>query len=224
MRNASGISRTARSLLAAAATLLFGGAGAAPLGTDEIAALCTTADGPVHCGRKIEEVQLKRLPRLATRDGGTLTVTLYPSGTTAFTDKEALSGGRFYSLWDFLDSINAVIVFTINGDETTFTVLQRTNGRQVELPAEPRVSPDRQRLVTADFCPARCVNELAVWRVGRDGITKELVWKPAEAWADAAATWTDADTIAVEYTAAGQSAGKTLTRKLGDAGWRPAKP
>ena len=121
---------------------------------------------------------MKRLPSLATRDGTVLKVSLYPSGTATFADTEALNGGRSYSLWDYLDPINAVLLYTTDGDTVTFTLLQRTNGRKVELPTEPRVAPDRQRLVTADFCPKQCVNELAVWRVTRDGVYKELGWKP----------------------------------------------
>ena len=216
--------RAARIVTTLVVALLAGAAAAAPLAVDEIAALCAGADGPAHCGRKVEEVQLKRLPSLATRDGATLRVSLYPSGMLPFTDKEAPAGGRFYSLWDFLDPINAVVLYTVDADDAKFTVVQRANGRQIELPAEPRASPDRQRLVTADFCPKRCVNEVAVWRVGRDGIRKELAWRPAEAWDDALATWTDADTLAVEYTIAGQTATKTLTRKLNDAGWQRVAP
>ena len=97
----------------------------------------------------------------------------------AFTDVEAASGGRSYSLWDYLGEINAVVLYTTVGDKVTFTLLQRSNGRRVELPAEPKVAPDRQRLVTADFCADPCVNELAVWRITPKGVGRELVWKPA---------------------------------------------
>jgi hypothetical protein len=215
------LSSAGRAFVAAAALLLLPVAGAAaPLSTEEIERLCAGADGPVDCGRKVEAVQLTRLPRLATRDGDTLKVTLYPSGTAPFADVETGSGGRYYALWDFLDRINAAVIFTLDGDETKFTVLQRATGRKTELPAEPKVSPDRQRLVTADFCKERCVNELAVWRVSRDGIRKELVWKPAEAWADAAASWKDPDTLAVEYTVAGEATAKTLDRRLDQPGWQ----
>lgn len=208
-------------VVAAAALLLLPVAStAAPLSTEEIERLCANADGPVDCGRKVEAVQLARLPRLATREGDTLKVSLYPSGTAPFADVEATTGGRYYALWDFLDPINAVVIFTLDGDDSRFTVLQRATGRKTELPAEPKLSPDRQRLVTADFCKERCVNELAVWRVGRDGIRKELAWKPAEAWADAGASWKDADTLVVEYTLAGEATSKTLDRKLDQSGWQ----
>ena len=197
---------------------------AAPLETDEIGKICAQAEGSAHCGRMIESVQLKRLPNLATRDGTTLKVQLYPAGIATFADTEALNGGRSYSLWDYLDAINAVLLYTTDGDTVTFTLLQRTNGRKVELPTEPKVSPDRQRLATADFCPKQCVNELAVWRVTRDGIYKESVWKPAQAWSDAGARWKDPDTLVVEYTAAGSGQPGTLERKLTDPGWKRLPP
>ena len=93
--------------------------------------------------------------------------------------------GRSYSLWDYLDSINAVLLYATDGDDVSFTLLQRANGRSADLPTEPKVAPDRQRIATADFCATRCVNELAIWRVTREGVRKELTWKPSEAWSDA---------------------------------------
>jgi hypothetical protein len=198
---------------------------AAPLSDDELSAACAQAEGPAHCARKVEEIQLKRLPNLATRDGATLNVSLYPAGAASFADTEALDGGRSFSLWDFLNEINAVVLFATGGDKRSFVLLQRTNGRRYELPAEPKVSPDRARIATADFCASGCVNELAVWRVTRDGVEKELVWKPPRAWDDAGVAWKGAATVVVEYTPAGGAAGGTLERRLTDADWqRPGAP
>lgn len=192
---------------------------AAPLSPEDVAARCAEAEDSAHCGRLIEAAQLKRLPNLAVRDGAVLRVSLYPAGVATFADTEALNGGRSYSLWDYLDPINAVLLYTTDGDTVTFTLLQRASGRKAELPAEPKVSPDRQRLVTADFCESRCVNELAVWRVTRDSVRKEYSWKPAEAWTDAAATWKDVDTLVVEYTPAGAPKPAVLERRMSDPGW-----
>jgi hypothetical protein len=197
-------------------------ASAAPMSAAELASVCAEADDPPHCGRLVEAVQLKRLPSLAQRDGATLQVSLYPSGKMAFTDIEAPSGERTYSLWDFISEINAVILYTSEGDKVTFTLLQRANGRKVELPGEPVLAPDRQRIATADFCPEHCVNEVAVWRVTREGVNRELVWKPAAAWAHATASWKDADTIRVEYTPIGSSEERSLERRLNDPTWSRA--
>ena len=197
---------------------------AAPLGPEELAATCAQSEGPAHCGRMVEQIQLKRLPNLATRDGTTLKVSLYPSGSVPFADTEALNGGRSYSLWDYLDSINAVLLYTTDGDAVTFTLLQRSNGRRIELPTEPAVSPDRQRLVTADFCPSQCVNELTVWRVTRDGVTKEMTWKPPEAWSDAGAKWKTAETLVIEYTLAANAKAGQVERRLTDPTWQRVSP
>jgi len=192
---------------------------AAPLSSDELAAACAQTEGQAHCARKVEAIQLKRLPNLAVRDGDTLKVSLYPSGTATFTDTEALNGGRSFALWDFFNEINTVVLFTTEADNSSFVVLQRTNGRRFDLPAEPKVSPDRQRIATADFCASNCVNELAIWRVTKDGVHKELSWKPAEAWIDAGVAWKDAGIVVVEYTRAGGAAG-TLQHRLTDPAWR----
>jgi hypothetical protein len=193
---------------------------AAPLSPDELAVACAQTDGPAHCARKVEEIQLKRLPNLAARDGGTLKVSLYPTGVTTFTDTEALNGGKSFALWDFVSEINTVVLFATDGGNASFIALQRANGRHVDLPAEPKISPDRARLATADFCASNCVNELAIWRVKKDGVQKELTWKPTQAWDDAGVSWKDSDTVVVEYTPAGRTDGATLERRLTDASWR----
>lgn len=215
-----------RSALALGAQMLGAmtslGALAIPLSPEELAQVCAPAEGPAHCGRLVEEVQVKRLPNLATREGNTLKVTLFPSGSQVFTDTEAPNGGRSYNLWDYFPEINVVVLYTTEGDDAGFVLLQRASGRKVELPADPKLSPDRARLVTADFCGARCTNELAVWRVTREGIRKESAWKPAEAWRDATAGWVDSETVTIEYTAASAAAPAKLTRKLSDPGWTRA--
>jgi hypothetical protein len=202
--------------------LAFAGAfaGAAPLSADELAAACAGAEGSAHCARRVEDIQLKRLPNLAVRDGDTLRVSLYPNGVSTFADTESLHGGRTFALWDFLSEINAAVLFVTDEGRASFMLLQRTTGKRTSLPSEPKLSPDHARLATADFCAASCVNELAVWRVTKDGVSKELAWKPAQMWDDAGVTWKNADTIVVEYRPAGAAAWATLERRLTDPSWR----
>jgi hypothetical protein len=197
---------------------------AAPPTAAEIAQICAEAEDRSHCGRLIEEVQLKRLPNLARRDGNALMVSLYPSGAATFTDSDDPVNGRSYSLWDYIDRINAVVLYTSAGESSGYTLLQRTTNRRFDFPAEPQLSPDRQRIVTADVCSSHCANEIAVWTVSNRGVFKELVWTPDQAWTDASAKWKDADTLTIDYSTAGSSSG-VLERKLGDVSWkRPASP
>jgi hypothetical protein len=196
-----------------------------PLSVEELAKTCAEAEDASHCGRLVEAVQLPRLPSLAVREGLDLRVSLYPSGTTTFTDVEALTGGLSYSLWDFMSEINTVVLYVTEGDDAKFMLLQRTTGRRTELPSDPKLSPDRARIVTADFCERRCTNELAVWRVSRDGVRKELVWRPDSPWADAVATWKDAETLTIDYLPAGATSRSRLSRRVADADWaRPPTP
>jgi hypothetical protein len=191
---------------------------AARLTPAEIAETCANAEGGAHCARLIETLQMRRLPGLARRDGANLLVTLYPQGTATFTDVDDPVNARSYSLWDSLDPINAVLLYTTTNDSTSFTLLERRGNRRYSLPAEPALSPDRQRLVTADICPKNCSNEIAVWKFSSDGLAKELSWKPPPWWVDAGATWNDAETLTIEYTAAAQPSAKLL-RALGDPSW-----
>jgi hypothetical protein len=209
---------------AAVLALWAGTAAAEPPSTDEIARICNEAEGPAHCGRLIEAEQLKRLPNLARRDGDTLILRLFPNGETRFQDRDTITGGRSYALFDYLSPLNAVLLWTTNDDATAFLLVQRTTGRQTPLPAQPAVSPDRARLATADFCAEHCENLLVVWAVDRDGVRRDLAWKPAERWADASVEWKDADTLAIEYTREGESSARKLERRLRDAGWTRAVP
>lgn len=197
---------------------------ASPLPLQEIVSLCGNAEDSAHCGRLIEEVQLKRLPNLGRRDGNVLTVALYPSGAATFSDSDDPLNGRSYSLWDFLDPINAVVLYSTAGESTTFVLLRRTTNRRFDLPAEPRLSPDRQHIVTADVCASHCVNEIAVWRVAPESLRKELAWTPGERWSDVTATWKDENTLAIEYTPAGADKATVVERKLSDPAWNRVPP
>ena len=192
---------------------------AARLTPAEIGALCANADGAAHCGRLIETAQLQRLPGLARRDGVNLLVSLYPQGTATFTDVDDALNARSYSLWDSLDAINAVLLYTTSNDATTFTLLQRRTNRRFEFPAEPVLSPDRQRLVTADVCRKGCSNEIVVWKMSGDSIGRELAWTVPAEWSDAAASWKDGETLHMDYTGGAQNADASLDRKLTDPVW-----
>jgi hypothetical protein len=196
---------------------------AARLTPSEIAETCANADGGAHCARLIETLQLKRLPGLARRDGSNLFVALYPQGTATFTDVDDPVNGLSYSLWDSLDAINAVLLYTTTNESTSFTLLQRRSNRRYSLPAEPVLSPDRQRLVTADVCRKNCSNEIAVWKISGDGLAKELSWTAPAAWTDAGATWKNAETLTIEY-AAGAQADTKLERTLSDPAWTHLLP
>jgi hypothetical protein len=203
---------------AALAALCAHPAGAVPLAADEVAKLCNDAEGPAHCMRLVEAQQIKRLPGLAMRDGNALKVSLFPSGSTTFEDVDTLSGGTSYALWDYSNELNAVVLWTQRDDDAGFVLLQRATGRRTNLPSEPFVSPDRARLVTADFCAKRCENRLTLWRVSRESVVREAEWTPDESWTDAGVKWKDATTLVVDFTTAAGTTG-TLERKVGQPGW-----
>ncbi len=204
-----------------AATLLHAAAARAdPPAREDIVKWCNDTEDTAECLRVIESHQLAKLPGLATRNGGELRVTLFPSGSTVFTDAPSLSGGLSYSLWDNWSAINAVVVAATRDDHTTYDLLLRGNGKRFALPAEPVLAPDRQHLVTADFCAAGCSNELVVWRVSRDEVAKAASWKPSPTWSDVVAGWKDGQTLSLEFTPMGASESRTEARKLDDPVFR----
>lgn len=201
------------------AILAAPGHAAAPT-PERVAELCAHVESPAHCGRMIEAEQLKALPNLAVRDGDTLHVSLYPSGTRDYVDAIASSNERSYALWDYWSPINAVVLFVTSGDTLSYGVLQRATGQMTALPAEPVLAPDRQRVVVADFCTGQCANELSVWRVGRDGLRKELGYVPATPWSDVTAAWKNGETLTIQYTLPGEDKAQTVERKVSAADWK----
>ena len=193
---------------------------AAPVTAARITELCAQADGPAHCGRLIEADQMKTLPNLAVREGATLKVLLFPSGAREFVDVDSLAGGTTWSLWDYWSPVNVVVLYTTDLDRIGYATLQRTTGQVVALPAEPSLSPDRQRMAVADFCRANCDNEVSVWRIARDGISKEYGWKPDAEWSDVTLQWKGDNTVVVEFTPKGEDKARTLERRMTDPGWQ----
>ncbi len=204
------------------AVMTVAGAHAAPPTPERVMELCNNVESPAHCGRRVEAEQLKVLPNLAARNGDTLRVSLYPSGARDFVDSLAANAEKSYALWDYWSPINAVVLFVASGETITYAVLQRATGNLTTLPAEPFLAQDRQRVAVADFCPKQCANELSVWRVTREGLVRELVYKPAAAWTDVTVAWKDPDTLTISYQAAGSELPRTVERKLTAADWRKA--
>jgi hypothetical protein len=212
--------RTLRRIAGALVVMAAATAHAVPPTPERVMELCNNAESPAHCGRMVEAEQLKVLPNLATRAGDTLKVSLYPAGTREFVDSLAANAEKSYALWDYWNPVNAVVLFVSSGDLISYAVLQRATGTLTTLPAEPFLAQDRQRVAVADFCPKQCANELTVWRVTREGLVRELSWKPPAAWSDVTVAWKDPDTLTVSYTAQGTDAPRTLERKLTAADWR----
>ena len=213
--------RTWPLLAAGALAAAFAGPlAAAPIPQDKVMELCAGVEGITHCGRRIETEQLKALPDLAKRDGDTLRVKLFPSGTRDFVDTATAGSDRGYALWDYWSPINAVVLFVTSGDEISYAVLQRATNALTALPAEPVLSPDRQRVAVADFCPARCANEVTLWRVTREGLRREATMKPAGAWADVTVAWKDEETLSIQYTTPGAAKPRSEDRVLSDRAWQ----
>ena len=197
-----------------------GAAGAVPPTQERVLELCASVDGPAHCGRRVEAEQLKSLPNLAVREGDTLRVSLYPSGTRAFVDTAAGSSEKSYALWDYWSPVNAIVLLVTSGDEVGYAVLQRATGQLTALPAEPVLAPDRQHAAVADFCPERCTNEITVWRITREGLRKDASLKPAAPWSDVTVGWKSGETLTIQFTPAGSDKPQTTERRLTDREWQ----
>ena len=187
----------------------------------EIAELCANAEDQAHCGRLIEErCRLKRLPGLVERDGDELArLALSRRAARPSPTATIAVDGRSYSLWDYLDGINAVVLFATDGDQTRLRAAAADDRqRSSDLPSEPTLvarppAPRHRRFLRAAAATTR----------SRSGASRATACARSSrgsrrvAWTDAGATWKDADTLRIEYTAADGAA--TIARRLTDPTW-----
>jgi hypothetical protein len=184
--------------------------------------LCANAEDRAQCGRLVEARQLPRLSRIVERDGDELRVSLAPFGLTVFRDTINITGAKSYAVWDYLENLDTLVLFTTDGERSGFLLVQRHGGEEYRVPSEPILAPDARHFVTADFCPSDCDNEVAVWRIGTHGVQKEATWAPPPGWSDVSAAWKGADTIALEYSLPNDARPHVMERRLDDRSWKKA--
>jgi len=192
---------------------------AAPPTAADLAKLCGDAEDQAHCGRLVEARLLPRIKQVASREGDALRIELLPVGSTVFRDSIDIVGARSYAVWDYVDDLEAVVLFATKGDRSEFWWLQRRGGGEVRLPAEPVLAPGHRRFATADFCADGCDNEVAIWRIDANEVRKELAFAPKDAWQDASVTWKGANSVAIEYVTPDNSSPRVLERRLDDPAW-----
>ena len=195
---------------------------AAPIPRAELMALCAEAEDQAQCGRLVEARQLRSLSRIAERNGDELRVTLAPFGLSVFHDTVNIKGATTYALWDYLEHLDTLVLFTTRGERTGFLLVQRQGGEEYRVPAEPVLAPDDRRFATADVCAGECDNEVAIWHIGSDGIRKEAVWMPPAGWSDVSVAWRSANAIALEY-ALDDGQRRTIERRLDDPSWKKVR-
>ena len=128
-------------------------------------ALCANAEDQAQCGRLVEARQLPRLSRIVERAGDELRVSLAPFGLTIFRDTVKVTGATSYAVWDYLEDLDTLVLFTTDGDRSGFLLLQRRGGEEYRVPSEPVIAPDERHFATADFCAKECDNQVTVWRI-----------------------------------------------------------
>jgi hypothetical protein len=210
--------RCARAV-ACAALVHAAGVNAAPPTAAELAKVCGNAEDQAQCGRLIEARQLPKLRSVASREGDALRIELLPVGSTVFRDAINIIGARSYAVWDYVEDLESVVLFATNGDRTEFWWVQRRGGGEFRIPAEPVLAPGHRQFATADFCAQDCDNEIAVWRIDASGVHKALAFAPNELWQDASVVWKNANTLAIEYRRASDTAPLMVERRLDDASW-----
>ena len=59
-----------------------------------------------------------------------------------------------------------------------------------------------------------------MWRISRDGVRKELTYRPPADWNDVTVAWKDADTLTLQYDPARGGDRQSVDRKLAAGDWK----
>lgn len=192
---------------------------------EQFAKLCTNTHDPADCGKKIEATQLSRggslIGNVIKRDGNLLAVMLPGEPPFLFEDKPGEAGPN-HSFYGYYAPSDSVVLYRAQADKLDFVLVHRETKSTTELPNEPFFNSDGRYFVTADFCKEGCENRLAVWRFERRGPSRERVFAPRTAWADAGVSWGAPRRLIVDYTENGRNA--SINLDLGDPRWTVLLP
>lgn len=179
---------------------------AAPPTREAIVKACDEADHAAQCERLLETQQMRQFPGIAEREGRVLRlkaragpVELRDTGDPA---NETGAEFRAYAFWDLWPQRRIAVVSVMTQGVDHYLAVDLERGAQTRLPAEPMLSPDGQRVLVADLCEKQCGNVIQIWRFDRDRIVRERSFRPGEKWYEADVAWSDATTLAVEYSVA----------------------
>lgn len=185
--------------------------------------LCTNTSDLVDCGKKIEAEVLKRpgASAIARREGRLLAITIPGDAPYIFEDQPG-EAGPDTSLYGYVPTADAVVLYRARGEKLEFLVLDRATGSVTELPNEPKFNRDGRYFATADFCKDGCENRIAVWRFERRGAVRERVFTPRTPWEDAEVSWGSNTRLIVDITEGKRASAINLD--LNDPRWTVLLP
>jgi hypothetical protein len=195
------------------------------LATDQFVRICTNTADPADCGKKVEVEQFKRAGgaanALARRDGKLLAITVPGEPPFIFEDIDSEAGPNT-SFSSYNAIADSVVLYRARADKIEYILVHRTTGTTTEIPNEPKFNSDGRYFVTADFCKEGCENRITLWRMERRGPTRERVFAPRSAWADADVTWGTPRRLIVDVTENGKSVAINLD--INDPRWNVLLP
>jgi hypothetical protein len=124
-------------------------------------------------------------------------------------------GARTYAVGDYIEDLEAVVLFATDGDRTEFWIVARRGGGELRS-VRARACTRHQRFATADFARTHATTSSpcgASWQRR----SQELTWRPSRR-ADAGVTWKGARR-SHRIPAAKASSPRTLERRINDATW-----
>jgi len=157
------------------------------------------AEGPSYAENEVDRI--RKYSNLVTRDKDTLYLHLKNGSKIAIKSETKCDRYETCAIFEFADYIidKGYYLLTIGlyeGNE--WMMVSDETGKKHIVHANPFLSPDRSRFVTASASEAHNINGVFIWRFETDELQSELSYEPKEYALYDFAGWNDNTTISLK--------------------------
>lgn len=144
-----------------------------------------------------EMLRIERFKENVRRDGDTLYLKIESGAYLAFKDTQSCEPPLpcDYEFIDYYRDLGFYLIFVGYYEGEDYVMISDKDGKEYSVKELPRLSPDKERLVSVSACDAFCVNGVFVWRIADNGLVSELFYEPAEYARYSFIKWMDDKTI-----------------------------
>jgi hypothetical protein len=160
-------------------------------------ALKKAPDGTAQNKEDQELLRIERFKENVRRDGDTIYIKIESGAYLAFQDAQSCEPPSpcDYEFVDYYSDLGFYLIFVGYYEGEDYVMISDKDGKEYSVKDLPRLSPDRERLVSVSACGAFCINGVFVWRIVDGGLVSELFYEPEEYARYSFIKWMDNKTI-----------------------------
>lgn len=161
-----------------------------------------SSDGEVQNEEGRETLRIERFKENVRRDGDTLYLKVESGAYLTLKDPKScdLYLPCDYEFVDYYIDSGFYLIFAGYYEGEDYIMISDKDGKKYSVTDIPRLSPDKERFVSASACEAFCRNGVFIWRIVDGDLVSELSYEPFEPPVNEYALysfieWTDDKTI-----------------------------